>query len=119
MSKKINRTKRKLKDIIRGFSAHILDENKNDTGRLRCIYTDREMVKIIKDITKREYTERAIALARSRQNIEPCTPHGGARPGAGRKRGTLTFTEKEYQILKEKAILSKQHEKDVKELSKG
>lgn len=77
-----------LKDLIRAVSAHVKDENGVDTGKLIAIYTDHEMIKIVKERLGIEYSERAIAQSRSRQGIERCISNGGARKGAGRPRGS-------------------------------
>ena len=88
-----------LKDLIRAFSAHVKDDTDADTGKLKALCADHEMIKIAEDLLGIEYSERAIARSRSRQGIECCASKGGFRPGAGRPRGS---ENKSQSILRPK-----------------
>jgi hypothetical protein len=77
-----------LKTLIRDFSAHLKDDAGHDTGRLKSLYPDSELVKIAQTRLGKQYTDDAVRKARQRQGIEPCATWGGVRSGSGRPQGS-------------------------------
>jgi hypothetical protein len=88
-----------LSQVVQGYSARVFvyaDEAaekagiKTYTGVQKALYTDFELAKIATKLMGRNnpYTEDAVQKAREKLHIKPSTGFGGARPGAGRPRGS-------------------------------